>query len=101
MICQIYQYTFGESVLLDDVEEILDMALLGAQSIHGESRARLEARHSFDAEQGTFVLDASTPVGQCLNQLFVGYARQKLGEDAFQVERVDRLPTPEPAGAAV
>lgn len=98
---EVYRYVFVESVLLEDVEATLDLALLGAQSLHGESRVRLDARYVFDADKRAFVIDASTAVGESLNQLFVGYVRQEFGEDAFRVERVDRIPVPVAAGAAV
>jgi len=96
----IYRYVISESVLLEDVEATFDLALLGAQSLHGESRVRLDARYVFDADKRAFVIDASTAVGESLNQLFVGYVRQEFGEDAFRVERVDRIPAPVAAGAA-
>ena len=97
----VYRYVISESVLLEDVEATLDLALLGAQSLHGESRMRLDARYVFDADKRAFVIDASTAVGESLNQLFIGYVRQEFGEGAFRVERLDRLPAGEPAGAAV
>jgi len=96
----IYRYVFVELVALNDVQATLDLALLGAQCLHGESRVRLDARYAFDSDKSAFVIDASTPVGQSLNQLFVGFVRREFGEDAFRVERVDRLPATTPAGAA-
>jgi hypothetical protein len=98
---EVYRYVFVDSVLLEDVEATLNLALLGVQSLHGESRVRLDARYVFDAEKRAFVIDASTAVGESLNQLFIGYVRQEFGEDAFRVERVDRLPAPKSSGASV
>ena len=59
----VYRYVILDSVLLEDVEATLDLALLGTQSLHGESRVRLDARYVFDAEMRAFVIDASTAVG--------------------------------------
>lgn len=96
----VYKYTVSESVRLADIEATLDLALFGTQSLHGESRVRLDARYVADEEKRAFVIDASTEVGETLNQLFVGYVRQEFGDDAFRVERVDRLPAVVPVGAA-
>jgi hypothetical protein len=96
----VYRYTISDSVRLADARATLDLALFGAQALHGESRVRLDARYAFDAEKRTLAIDASTDVGECLNQLFVGYLRQEYGDGAFRVERADRLPAAEPAAAA-
>jgi hypothetical protein len=92
---EVYRYVFVDWVLLEDVEATLKLALLGTQSIHGESLARLDARYVLEADKRAFVIDASTPVGGSLNQLFVGYVRQEFGEDAFQVQRIAGEPTTE------
>ena len=84
-----YRYTFSEGLPIEDVEASLLMALLSVESLHGESQARLEAAHAFDAEKRCCVIDAGTDVGRDLNRLFVGYLRREFGEDAFKVQRVD------------
>ena len=84
-----YRYTFSEGLPIEDVEASLLMALLSVESLHGESQARLEAAHAFDAEKRYCVIDAGTDVGRDLNRLFVGYLRREFGEDAFKVQRVD------------
>lgn len=96
----VYRYTIPDASPLEDIQATFDLALLGVQSLHGESRVRLDVRFVLDTERRAFIIDASTEAGESLNQLFVGYLRQELGEQAFRVERLDRLPAAVPAGAA-
>lgn len=93
---EVYRYVFGQEVPFADVLATLDLALLAVESLHGESRSRLDARFTDDPAQRAVVIDASTTVGQALNQVFVGYATREFGEGAFRVGRVDRVPTPVP-----
>ena len=37
-------------------------------------------------------IEAGTPVGRDINRLFLGFVSREFGQDAFRVERVDRLP---------
>lgn len=85
---EIYKYVFEPSIDFEDIEASLLLALLAAESLHGESQVRLEASHAMDAEGRTCVIDASGCVGCDLNRLFVGFVRREFGEDAFQVRRV-------------
>ena len=95
-----YRYRFDETVSFADAVATLDLAMIAVQSLYGESRSRLDARFVSDEERRTIVIDGSTHVGQALNQVFVGYAGREFGKGAFRVERLDRTPAREPAGAA-
>lgn len=92
MAREVYRYVFREAVPFAEVLATVDLALIAVESLHGESRSRLDARFSDDAVKRTIVIDASTDVGRALNQVFIGYARREFGEDAVSVERVDRAP---------
>lgn len=92
MAREVYRYLFNDSVPFAEVLATVDLALIAVESIHGESRSRLDARFSDDAAKRSVVIDACTDVGQALNQVFVGYARREFGETAFRVERLNRVP---------
>lgn len=99
MTGELYRYAFTDSVNMDDVEELLILAYFGAESLHGESQARLDAAHAFDRDQRSCVVDASTAVGRDINRLFTGYLRRELASNQFSVRRLERC-EPEPAGMA-
>ncbi len=99
MTAEVYRYSFMSSLGLDEVEASLVLAIMSAESLHGEAQVRLDAAHFFDPDQRACVIDASTPVGRDVNRLFVGLLRRDFGEDSFQVERVDSLPNHKPVEA--
>ncbi len=103
MTCEVYRYVFNPQVPFDEVLATLDLALIAVESLHGEARARMDARFAGHPLAWTLVIDASTHVGQALNQLFVGYARREYGETAFSVSRNPlrrSVAVDTPAGAA-
>ena len=93
---EIYRYTFTDDNLLEDVEASLVLALLAAETLHGEAQVKLDAAHHLDLEQRACAIDAGSPVGRDLNRLFAGFLRREFGPGAFQVERLQ-----EPAASAV
>lgn len=92
MSIDIYRYRFIPSVLFEDVEASLVLALLATESLHGESQVRLDAAHAIDASKRSCVVDASTAVGRDLNRLFAGFVTREFGAHSFQVERVNQFP---------
>ena len=93
MTKELYRYHFTSIVLLEDIEASLLLAVLSAESLHGEAQVRLDAAHFFDSNQRACVIDANTSVGRDLNRLFVGFVRREFGEDAFHVEHITTSPT--------
>ena len=101
----VHRFTFEPHVSVEEVEQTLHLALYGAEGLHGAARVRLEARYVVDEKTRTFVVDATTHVGQTVAQLFAGFVLKEYGEDSFHVERVLReepeaAPGARPAEAA-
>ncbi|MEX1231114.1 MAG: hypothetical protein WEB58_12790 [Planctomycetaceae bacterium] len=93
MTKDVYRYEFQPDVPLDEVENSLLLAVMGAEALHGESQTRLDAAHLLDRDKRACVIDASPPVGRDLNRLFIGFLRREFGDDSFRVERIaDRPP---------
>jgi hypothetical protein len=90
----VYRYHFRPEVPIGEVEETLLLAVIAAESLHGESQVRLDIGHAFSAEQRSCVVDASTEVGRDFNRLFVGFLSREFGRSSFQVERVGARPEP-------
>ena len=45
-----YKYEFGRQVVFIDVLAVLGLALVAIESVHGDSRVRLDARFADDAD---------------------------------------------------
>jgi hypothetical protein len=84
-----YRYSFASHITVEDVEATLVLAVLAAESLHGESDVRLDAGHAFDAAARRCIIEAATPVGRDLCRLFTGFLRREFGDSAFGVERAD------------
>lgn len=89
---EIYRYAFDPSARMQDVEEALLLAVLAAESLHGQSRVRMDASYCVDAEKRACVIDATTPVGRDICRIFTGFAIREFGENAFKVKRVVDVP---------
>lgn len=95
MPSEIYRYTFDESVSMSDAESTLQLAILAAESLLGESIVRLDAAYSIDEQRRVCVVDASTEVGRSICRIFTGYLTREFGDHAFQVRPVQgRKPNP-------
>jgi len=97
---EIYKYQFSEGVSLRDVEETLLLAVLAAESLHGQSRVRLDAGYCLEERKRVCVIDATTDVGRDISSIFTGLATREFGEDSFQVERIEGPSKPQQAEAA-
>ena len=89
---EVYRYTFEPATRMQDVEESLLLAVLAAESLHGQSRVRMDASYCVDAEKHACVIDAATPVGRDLCHIFTGFALREFGENAFKVRHAEEAP---------
>ena len=98
---EVYRYSFSPAVPMAEAEESLLLAVLAAESLHGQSRVRMDASYCVDAERRACVIDATSQVGRDICRIFTGFALREFGEDAFKVRRVEDVPgVPQPACAA-
>lgn len=89
MSAEIYRYTFAKSVPFAEAESSLVLAIMAAESLHGQTQVRLDASHAADANKRSCVINASTQVGRDLNRLFIGFINREFGPDSFTVERIE------------
>jgi hypothetical protein len=99
MSAEVYRYSFARCVPFEEVEASLILAVMAAESLHGQAQVRLDAGHALAAEERRVVIDASTPVGRDVNRLFVGFLSREFGEDSFEVARMDHHHQPQGAAA--
>ena len=97
---EVQRYTFEDAVPSDEIESTLLLAVLAAEGLHGQSRVRLDAGYSFDAEKRACVIDAASDVGRDICRMFTGFAIREFGEGAFSVSRADNVPHAEAEGVA-
>jgi hypothetical protein len=96
----VYRYTFDEKTSLAEVRDSLFLAVFSAEGIHGRAQVLLDAAFCLDEKKGACVVDAATPVGRTIAQIFTGFLTREFGEDAFKVERITERPAAEPGAAA-
>jgi hypothetical protein len=100
MTKELYRYAFTSEVPVKDIEASLLLAVVAAESLHGEAQVRLDAAHYLDPDRRACVIDAGTAVGRDFNRLFVGFIRREFGQDSFEVHRVNASPAAETSGRA-
>jgi hypothetical protein len=88
MPTELYRYDFDATVLTEDIEAALFLAVWGCEALHGEAQTRLDAALYFAPNRRAYVIDAGTAVGRDLNRVFVGFITRCVGADVFTVERI-------------
>ncbi len=81
----VYKFVFDHSVSMEEAEATLHLAVLAAESLHGESTVRMDAAYSIDEEHRICVIDGNNEVGRCICRIFTGYLTREFGADAFRV----------------
>ena len=89
MTSQAYRYRFRNKAGLLEAEGTLHVAILAAEGLFGEARVRMDAGYVIDSGLRSLVVDASTPVGRTVSDIFTALILRELGEDAFNVRRVE------------
>lgn len=84
----IYRFTFDESLSMSDVEATLHLAIVGAESLHGESTVRMDGAYSINEDRRVIVVDGRNEIGRCICQIFTGYLTREFGGDRFSVRAI-------------
>jgi hypothetical protein len=83
-----YRYSFPPGPPFEDVEAALLLAILAAESLHGESQVHLDATFVVCAEHRQCAIESTSTVGRDLNRLFVGFLRREFGDHSFHISRL-------------
>lgn len=83
-----YRYQFTDDIGFIEVEELLSLAVIAAEALHGAENVRLDAEHTVDPTARTCEITADTGVGRDLNKLFAGFLSRGFEPAVFRVERV-------------
>jgi hypothetical protein len=85
---EIYRFKFDERVPLMEVRYSVVLAALAAEGVHGRAQVLLDAGHFIEEKTRVCIVDATTPVGRTIAQIFTGLVTREFGEEAFTVEQV-------------
>ena len=88
MSLEAYRYNFADCVPVRDAIESLYLAIFAAEGVHGRAQVRLDAGYAVDEKGRSLAVDAGTPVGRTVSQIFTSLLARQFGEEAFTVEHV-------------
>jgi hypothetical protein len=87
MSADIYRFEFDPSVPLPEAEATLQLALIAAEGLLGESRVRLDATYHVAPALRQITVDATTDAGSAVVRMFSGFLMREFGSTAFRVQR--------------
>lgn len=90
----VYRYAFDEETSMIEVRDSLFLAIFCAEGLHGAARVRMDVGFCLREKQQACVVDAATPVGRTVAQIFTALILRQFGDDAFTVERLDEVAPP-------
>lgn len=85
----VHRFQFSPQIPFPDAEASLLLARWGTESLHGPTRARLEARCRTDEDLRIVELDASSEVGRDMSRLFLGFLEHEFPASQYRVEVVE------------
>lgn len=88
MVASVYRFTFAAGVELRDVRDVLHLAIIAAEGVHGRAQLRLNAGYLLDESERACIVDATTEAGQTVAQIFTALLEREFGADGYAVERV-------------
>ena len=83
------RFTFTKETKGELIEAAIASAIFSAECFFGKPRVRLSAAYYVSPEKPECVIDVSTDVGEHIAQVFTGMMINTLGEDKFQVRRIE------------
>ena len=90
MIRETYRYTFSPDTDMDHVEEVLVLATMAVEGLHGRSRVHLDAAFTCDIGGATVDVEAGTETGDAIARIFTALLATTIGEAAFKVTRLNK-----------
>jgi hypothetical protein len=91
-------FKFREHTTRQFIEESITQAIFNAECVFGKPRVRVSGVGYYIPDDGSrCLIDVSTEVGEHVAQVFTGIMINTLGEEKFQVKRIESEPVT-PAG---
>jgi hypothetical protein len=84
-------FKFAKGTKRRFIEESIATAIFNAECVFGKPRVRVSGVAYYVAENHpACIIDVSTEVGEHVAQVFTGIMISALGEDKFQVRRIEK-----------
>jgi hypothetical protein len=88
------RFKFAKGTPRQFIEESIATAIFNAECVFGKPRVRVSGVAYYVAEDNpACVIDVSTEVGEHVAQIFTGIMINTLGEEKFEVRRIERETT--------
>ena len=88
MIRTMNRLQFREDLPTEEVEAMLQLALLALQSLYGDPQTRMQVALSFSGVKRECIIDDSTTLGSELGCIFLGFLQAAFEPEAIRVDRV-------------
>lgn len=88
MSAERFNYTFQTGTDMDQVEDVLILATMATEGLHGRSGIQLDASFSCDHKSRLATVDVGTDVGRTIARIFTALLSTTIGEFAFKIERI-------------
>jgi hypothetical protein len=83
------RFTFENDTARELIEAAIASAIFNAECTFGKPRVRISASYYMAEDKPQCVIDVSTEVGEHIAQVFTGIMINTLGEEKFQVRRIE------------
>lgn len=88
-----YNYKFKEGAPIDEIGDLLFLAALAVESLHGRSSLRLDGTFQLQKPERICQISASTQVGRDIARIFTGFLCHQIGEKSFEVRLINEQET--------
>lgn len=83
-----YNYRFKDGPSINAIGNLLILAALAVESLHGRSSLRLDGTFRLQKSERACQVNASTRVGCDLARIFTGFLCRQIGEKSFDVRLI-------------
>ena len=98
MKTSVFRFQFEPNVSHIEAEQTLHLSIFAVEGLFGQARVRMDASYYTDEPRRTFLVDGTTEIGDAVVRVFTSLLTRELGEDGFQVRRVESNPAPRTEG---
>jgi hypothetical protein len=100
MKTNVFRYQFIPSLPVEEADYSLEVSVDAVEGLFGRASVRLDVSFYVDEPRNAIFVDGSNEIGDAFVRIFTNFLMKELGEDAFQVCRVEACPAPRTEGRA-